>query len=196
MRLASFLLALALTACTGSGSSGTPPDASSTPTAPGAAPTAAPSAPPVNAPTAAAPPTGDTQTVMNPLGKEMQAKKHTAPPAGSIEHTLIQALSHQASNGDFDGFLAWMHPKTKSEPQQLANLKAYQYTSSQGKKAAACLHDGALLTTGRKPVNATVEGGGDVGTKVMVFCGPTRMPVPFTLYPDGDVQRVTVWGLN
>ena len=68
----------------------------------------------------------------------------------------------------------------------------------QGGKAKACLHDDAtaLITVARKPVNATVEGGGSVGTKLMVWCGEGRMPVPFTLYPDGDVHRITVFGLN
>ena len=111
---------------------------------------------------------------------------------------MLAAIKHQAGNGDFNGFLGFLHPSAKSETKQVEQLKAYQYKSSQGGKAKACLHDDgtALITVARKPVNATVEGGGSVGTKLMVWCGEGRMPVPFTLYPDGDVHRITVFGLN
>lgn len=154
---------------------------------------AAEEAPAAEAPAAA---NGETVDVKNPLGATVQATKSAAPASGTVEDTLLQALNHQAGSGSFDGFLAFIHPSAKSEPRQQANLQAYQYKSSLGGKAGACVHDGALIVTQKAAVNAAVEGGGDTGTKVFVYCGEGRMPVPFTLYPDGDIQRVTVWGLN
>ena len=136
--------------------------------------------------------------VKNPVGMTLKGTKVVDPKAGTAEHTLLQALKSQAKNGSFKAFLGFMHPKTKSETEQLENLEAYQYKSSKGSKAKQCLHDDdtAIVTVSKKDVNAAVEGGGSVGVKVMVWCGEGRMPVPFTLYPDGDVYRVTVWGLN
>lgn len=137
-------------------------------------------------------------SVKNPLGMSLTGTKVVDPKAGTAEHTILSALKSQAKNGSFKAFLGFMHPKAKSETEQKANLEAYQYKSSKGGVAKKCMHDdgAALITVAKKDVNATVQGGGDVGVKVMVWCGADRMPVPFTLYPDGDVYRVTVWGLN
>lgn len=187
------ILALFTVACSGATSSSQAPDASApspTPSQPAA------DAPSTNAPTPAAPETGDTIDVKNPLGKVMQGKKHSSPAQGSAEHTLLGVLEHQASDGDFNGFLAHLHPSAKETPLQKENLKAYQWTSSRGKTAAACVHDGALITVGRKEVNAQIAGGGDTGSKIMVWCGEGRMPVPFTVYPDGETMRITKFGLN
>jgi hypothetical protein len=136
--------------------------------------------------------------VKNPVGMTLKGTKIVDPKAGTAEHTLLAALSSQAKNGTFKAFLGFMHPKTKAESVQVESLEAYQYKSSLGAKAQQCVHDDgkALVTVSKKDVDVAVEGGGNVGVKVMVWCGEGRMPVPFTLYPDGDVFRVTVWGLN
>lgn len=193
--------ALLVTAFTvGLAACGTKVDPSSTAPAQAAGPTSAPAAP--AAPSAAPPdaadpgPAGESVQVKNPLGKTMAGTKVVDPPKGTAEATVLAALKHQAGNGSFDGFLGFMHPSAKQEPKQREQLKAYNYKSSKGNIAAQCLHDGGLITVARKSVEAGIAGGGDVGTKLMVWCGEGRMPVPFTLYPDGDVQRITVFGLN
>lgn len=159
------------------------------------APTATAAPTPAPAPTAAS---DGSVTVRNPLGKELQAEKITNPTAGSAEHTVLAALASQAGNGSFDAFLAFVHPSAKAETVQVDRLRAYTWEQSRGPKAARCAHDGgtSLIIVARADIQATVAGGGDTGKRLSVWCGEDRMPVPFTLYPDGDVWRFTQFGLN
>jgi len=169
-------------------------DASPPPSTPTPAADATPEAP-TEAPEAAA---DGSLTVKNPLGTQLQAKKVTDPAAGSPEHTILGALASQAANGSFEDFVAFVHPSAKAETQQVERLRAYTWEQSRGAKAARCAHDGgsALIVVARTEVKATIEGGGSTGQRLSVWCGEDRMPVPFTLYPDGDVWRFTQFGLN
>ena len=135
--------------------------------------------------------------VKNPLGMELKGTKVVDPKASTAEHTILAALKSQAGGGSFSAFLKFMHSTAKVEPLQKANLEAYQYASSKGSTAKACIQDGnAVVTVSKKDVNIMIENGEKVGQKIMVWCGEGRMPVPFTLYRDGDTWRFTTFGLN
>jgi hypothetical protein len=182
------LLVGLVVACDGSPGVSPPAD----PIAP-AAPADAPTAPPAAAP---APSADGTVTVKNPIGTELKGTVVKAPADGSAEHTLIAALGSQASDAGFDAFLAYIHPSAKSETLQVDQLRAYTWEHSRGAKAGKCLHDGGLIVVARKDVDAQVAGASGSGVRLSVWCGEDRMPVPFTLYPDGATWRFTQFGLN
>lgn len=195
----SLLMIFCLTACDAlvEGARDLTPSPDARPTPGADAPDSATAAAATAAP-APEPSTDGTVRVKNPLGVEIEGEFIDGPAAGSAEHTILAALNSQASNGGFDAFVRFMHPSTKSETEQVDRLRAYTWEQSKGTKAAQCLQrDGtALVVVARREISATVEGGGPTGTRLSVWCGEGRMPVPFTLYPDGDVYRFTQFGLN
>lgn len=199
MVVRSLLMIVCLTACDalldGAGDLTPSPDARPSP---GADASDAPQAGSAADVPVAEPSADGTVRVKNPLGVEIEGELVDAPAAGSAEHTILAALNSQASNAGFDTFVRFMHPSTKSKTEQVDRLRAYTWEQSKGTKAAQCLQrDGtALVVVARREISATVEGGGPTGTRLSVWCGEGRMPVPFTLYPDGDVYRFTQFGLN
>lgn len=198
---AAILLIFSLTACDAlqeladdlpsSAPSGPSGDASPTAPTSGGAPQAAPSTP-IEASD------DGSVTVKNPLGVEISGKLFVDPAAGSAEHTLIAALDSQAKNKGFNAFVKHFHPTATQETEQLDRLKAYTFEQSQGARAAACLHqDGkGVIVVARNPATATIDASGAQGERLSLWCGEGRMPVPFTLYPDGDVWKFTQFGLN
>lgn len=193
---AALFLALALPACDAlselteelsEAPSAASPASSSTPST-----QAAPAAPPIE-------PSEDGKVkVKNPLGVEISGKVFQDPPAGSAEHTLIAALQVQANNRGFNAFLEHFHSTSKQETEQRDRLKAYTFEQSQGARAAACLHnDGkAIIVVARSVSAPSVDAMGSQGERVSLWCGEGRMPVPFTLYPDGETWKFTQFGLN
>jgi hypothetical protein len=112
----------------------------------------------------------------------------TVAPQGSPDELLEFAL-RAGSAGDFDGYLALVHPNEKSNAAQVTNIREFSW--KRFARQATWYRD----PSGRVQIDRRTEEGADVMLYVHDFHNAGRLPPPLRVRQEGGVWRIVTSSL-